>query len=109
MLIDEDAALPGFGIPYALIGGVAAGSAAFLVLVLGMLARNRGRAVVSGREDLLGAAAEALEDFDGEGWARVRGERWKVRAGAPVRRGQRLRITGMQGLVLTAVAEGDDR
>jgi membrane-bound serine protease (ClpP class) len=109
MLIDEDTTLPAFHIPYALIGGVAVASAGFLVLVLGMLARSRGREVVSGREDLLGAPAEALEDFDGEGWARVRGERWKVRAAGPVRRGQRLRITGMQGLVLNAVPEGDDR
>jgi len=99
ILIDSD--LPGFEIPYALIGGIAAASAAFLVFVVGMLLRARRRPVVSGREEMIGAAGEALEDFDGEGWARVHGERWRVRAARPVRRGQRLRVAAMDGLVLT--------
>ena len=99
ILIDSD--LPGFEIPYALIGGVAAASAAFLIFVVGMLLRARRRPVVSGREEMIGAAGEALEDFDGEGWARVRGETWRVRSHAPVRRGQRLRVAAIDGLVLT--------
>jgi membrane-bound serine protease (ClpP class) len=107
MLIDDETALPGFDIPYALIGGVAAASAGFLVFVLGALAKSRKRPVVTGREQLIGAAGEALEDFAAEGWARVRGEQWRVRSSGPVRRGQRLRVTGMQGLVLDVVPEGD--
>jgi len=99
ILIDSD--LPGFEIPYALIGGVAAASAAFLIFVVGMLVRARKRPVVSGREEMIGAAGEALEDFDGEGWARVRGESWRVRSNVPVRRGQRLRVAAIDGLVLT--------
>jgi membrane-bound serine protease (ClpP class) len=107
IMLIEDTSLPGFEIPYAVIGGVAAASAAFLVALLGMLVKNRRAAVVSGREHMLGAAGEALEDFSGEGWARVRGEQWRVRAGVPVRRGQRLRVTGMKGLILDVVPEGD--
>jgi membrane-bound serine protease (ClpP class) len=109
MLIDDDSALPAFEIPYALIGGVAAASAAFLILVLGMLARNRRTAVVSGREHLVGSPAEALEDFEREGWARVRGERWKVRVARPVRRGEALRVTAVRGLVLDAVPLGEEQ
>jgi membrane-bound serine protease (ClpP class) len=109
LLIDPDTELPQFRIPYALIAGVAVASAGFLVVVLGMLARSRKRAVVSGREYLIGAAAEALEDFEGEGWARVQGERWKVRAAQPVRRGERLRVTGVHELVLDAVPQGEDK
>ncbi len=101
MLIDEPAELPGFDIPYALIGGVAAGSAAFLFFVVGMAVRNRRRPVVSGREYLIGAPGVALEDFEGEGWARVQGETWRVRSPQPVRQGQALRVTAMQGLTLT--------
>jgi len=65
MLLDTD--VPQFEIPYALIGGVTAASAAFLFLVLGMLVRSRRRPVVSGREELVGAPGEALEDIAGEG------------------------------------------
>ena len=107
MLIDDDTTLPAFDIPYALIGGVAVASAGFLIFVLGTLAKSRKRPVVSGREQLIGAVAEALEDFEAEGWARVHGERWRVRSSAPVRRGQRLRVTRMNGLVLDAHPEGD--
>jgi membrane-bound serine protease (ClpP class) len=106
IMLIEDTELPGFEIPIALIAGVAAASAAFLIFVLGMLARSRRRAVVSGREHMIGATAEALGDFDGEGWARVHGEQWKVRASRPVRRGEKLVVTGMQGLVLSVEPQG---
>ena len=101
ILIDADRVPSGFDIPYPLIGGLAAASAAFLFLVVGIAVRNRRRPVVTGRENMIGASAEALEDFEAEGWARVHGERWRVRANAPVRRGERLRVTEIQGLVLT--------
>jgi len=105
LLLIEDTELPGFEIPYALIAGVTAASAGFLILVVGMLVRSRRRAVVSGREQMLGATGVALGDFDLEGWARVHGEQWKVRSSRPVRRGQKLRVTGMQGLVLSVEPE----
>ena len=105
LLLIEDTELPGFEIPYALIAGVTAASAGFLILVVGMLVKSRRRAVVSGREQMLGATAEALGDFELEGWARVHGEQWKVRSSRPVRRGDKLRVTGMQGLVLSVEPE----
>ena len=106
LLLIEDTELPGFEIPYGLIGGAAAASAGFLIVMAGMLVKSRRRAVVTGREQMLGASAEALGDFDAEGWAHVHGERWKVRTSRPVRRGEKLRVTGMQGLVLTVEPEG---
>jgi membrane-bound serine protease (ClpP class) len=105
VILLEDTDLPGFEIPYGLIAGVTAASAAFLFFVIGVAVRNRKRPVVTGREYLIGAPAEALEDFDAEGWARVQGETWRVRSGAPVRRGQRLRVKSIDGLVLTVEVE----
>jgi membrane-bound serine protease (ClpP class) len=105
ILFDEERLPSGLDIPYALIGGVAAASAAFLFFVIGMAVRNRRRPVVTGREYLLGADAEALDDFEGEGWARVQGETWRVRSRAPVQRGQRLRVKAIDGLVLTVEEE----
>jgi membrane-bound serine protease (ClpP class) len=109
VMLIEDTALPGFDIPYPLIGGVAAGSALLVLFVGAQFLRARRRAVVAGREQMIGARAEALEDFSGgEGWALVHGERWKVRAAAAVRRGDRLRITAIRGLVLDAVRDEGD-
>lgn len=101
IILIPDTDLPGFEIPYTLIGGIAAASAAFLFFVVGMAVRNRVRPVVSGREYLIGASAVALEDFEREGWARVQGETWRVRSPQPVRQGQALRVTAIQGLTLT--------
>jgi membrane-bound serine protease (ClpP class) len=101
IILMEDTELPAFEIPYTLIGGIAVASAAFVLFVVGMAARNRRRPVVSGREYLIGASGVALEDFEREGWARVQGETWRVRSPQPVRQGQALRVTAMQGLTLT--------
>ncbi|MGH8747161.1 MAG: NfeD family protein [Burkholderiales bacterium] len=106
ILIDTDA--PGFEIPYALIGGIAVASAAFLILMVGMLVRARKRPVVSGREEMIGASGVALDDFSGEGWARVHSETWRVRTGGPVRKGQRLRVTALEGLLLDVEPESDN-
>jgi membrane-bound serine protease (ClpP class) len=107
ILIDTD--IPNYGIPYALIGGFAAASAAFLILMVGVALKARRRPVVSGREELIGSAGEVLEDFDEEGWARVHSETWRVRAAMPLKAGQRVRIAAMDGLVLDVVAEPDSR
>jgi membrane-bound serine protease (ClpP class) len=105
VILVDDTDLPGFEIPYGVIAGVAVASAAFLFAVVGMAVRNRRQPVVSGREYLVGAQAEALEDFEGEGWARVQGETWRVRSAAKVRRGQRLRVRAIDGLILTVEVE----
>ena len=42
----------------------------------------------------------ALGDFDGDGWARVHSELWKVVSEGPVRKGQKLRVEGVEGLIL---------
>jgi membrane-bound serine protease (ClpP class) len=63
--------------------------------------KARKQPVVSGREDLHGAAGVVLGDFDAEGWARVKGETWRVKSGTPLKEGDRVRVTGMSGLTLT--------
>ena len=103
ILIDTD--VPGFGISLALIGGFAAGSAAFLIFIVSRLLKSRGRKIVSGREELIGSPGEVLEDCDREGWARVHSETWWVRAGLPLKAGQHVRVSGMDGLVLDVVPE----
>jgi membrane-bound serine protease (ClpP class) len=105
MLIDTDN--PGYGVPLPLALGIAAGSAAFLFAVVGMALKARRRPVVSGREHLIGAAGELLEDCDAEGWARVQGETWRVKSAAPLRRGERVRVTAMHGLVLDVVPDSN--
>jgi membrane-bound serine protease (ClpP class) len=104
ILIDTNVA--GYGIPYALIGGFALASAVFLIAVATLLLKSRTRPVVSGREELVGARGEVLEASDGEGWARVHGETWRVRSrSTPLSPGQRVRVSGIEGLILDVIPE----
>jgi membrane-bound serine protease (ClpP class) len=100
MLIDTD--VPGYDIPWTLIAPVAAVTAAFFLFVVGMALQARKRPVVSGREELFGARGEIVEHSDGQWWARVHGEMWQVRSHSPLHRGQRVRVVGIDGLILLA-------
>jgi membrane-bound serine protease (ClpP class) len=98
MLIDTD--MPGYGIPWPMIATAALASALFLVFVIGMALKARRTPIVSGREELIGAVGEVLEDTPGEGMARIHGELWSVRCAQPLVHGQKVRVTGIDGLVL---------
>jgi membrane-bound serine protease (ClpP class) len=99
--------VPGYRVPYALIAGFAFATALFLALVLGMLLRSRRSPVVTGREALLGSTGEVMEDFVGEGWAHLHGETWRVRSAEPMKKGERVKVTGMHGLTLDVIAQAD--
>jgi membrane-bound serine protease (ClpP class) len=101
-LIDSDA--PGFGIPRSLIAVLTATSAAFILGVVGMAAKARRRPVVSGAPNLVGATGELIEFSNGEGWAMIQGEHWKVRSAADLHPAERVRVTGVHGLTLDVAA-----
>ncbi|MDB5764494.1 MAG: NfeD family protein [Herminiimonas sp.] len=104
MLIDTE--LPGFGIPLSLIAGLAAITAVFVFSVSGLALKARRRPVVSGQEQLLHSTGVMLEDIQTEGWVRVQGERWWAQSAVPLKCGQRVKVTGRKGLVLS-VAPSD--
>ncbi len=102
MLIDTDAS--SYAIPLPLVGAVALVGAAGL-LVVGRLAYvARRRPVVSGREYLIGAIGVVL-DLEGDSYASVQGETWKVHSDRVLRAGERVRVTGIEGLVLQVEPE----
>jgi membrane-bound serine protease (ClpP class) len=101
ILIDTD--VPGFGVPYWLIGSLALLSAAFIILIAGVALRARRRPVVTGSEELIGSVGVVLEDTGTEGWARIRSEQWHVQSPVPLKRGQDVQVTARNGLVLTVM------
>ncbi|SCZ51699.1 NfeD family protein [Thiohalomonas denitrificans] len=103
ILIDTDA--PGFGISPALIGGVALFSGALFMFLMSAVIRARHRPVVSGSEEMVGILATALEDFDHEGHVHAHGERWRARTDTPVRKGQQVRVMGLDGLCLNVTPQ----
>ena len=76
ILIDTE--LPGYGIPYGLIGGMAVLSAALIIGMAGMAMRSRQRAVVTGDSTLVGKTARVLETPGIGLWVELGGERWRA-------------------------------
>lgn len=106
ILIDAD--IPGYGVPLGLIVPLSVLSAVALFFIVAMALKARRRPVVSGREEMIGASGEILEDFTGEGWARVHSETWRVSSPAPLKAGQSVRVTGVHGLVLAVEPKGGE-
>jgi len=102
-----DSSAPGFGIPLWLIALLAVVSAAFILLVGGIAARSRRRPLVLGVQTLVGATGTLVEFADGEGWAQIQGDYWKVLGAGSLHAGRRIRVTRVQGPALQ-VAEDDD-
>ena len=98
ILIDSD--IPGFGVSLPLIITIAASGALVLLGIVWFAVRSRDRPVVSGQEEMVGARAEALHDFDTRGQIWVHGERWSARTSTPVTAGQPLVVVRVDGLTL---------
>ncbi len=98
MLIDTD--IPGYGISWALIAPVAATTAAFSFMVVGLALRARRRPVVTGAEQMIGAEGEILEIKDHEIWARVHSELWRTHSHQPLSPGMKVKVKARQDLVL---------
>lgn len=99
MLMNTSA--PGYGISWYVIISFTLVSAGFFILVIGMLVKSRRAPVITGKEELIGSIGEVLDDFDGAGLVRVHGEVWSARARAPLKKGQHIRVTARDGLVLS--------
>jgi membrane-bound serine protease (ClpP class) len=101
-----DPAVPGMGISWPVIGGVAAAAVILALLVSYLAVGSSRRRVVTGREEMIGVPAQVLDWSGEEGHVHVHGERWKASADRAFEEGDRVRITGIDGLVLTVEADG---
>ena len=104
ILVDSD--LPGYQLPIAIIAGFAAATGGVAFFIVGAAVRARAAKVVSGVEGMVGGSALVLEDFQGQGAVRVFGEIWRASSAAPLAKDTRVKITGVDGLLLSVEAEG---
>jgi membrane-bound serine protease (ClpP class) len=100
-IILMDSGLPGYQISLPIIIAFAAASLGIFLFGFGAAMRARQLRVVSGREAMIGAEAVAQADFDDVGPVRAFSENWQARTSRPVHKGQRLIVTGIDGLVLS--------
>jgi membrane-bound serine protease (ClpP class) len=99
ILMDTD--VPGFGIPRGLIASIGFLGGGMVMAIVWLAVRARRRPVVSGIEEMVGSVGEAVADFADTGHILVHGELWKARTPVPVRKGQKLRVSAVEGLQLS--------
>lgn len=99
MLIDTD--VPGYGISPWVIGSVATGAGAVMLLIVAVIIRSRAQPMASGRESMPGQTGTVIEWLDGEGRIRFQGEVWHARSDyGPFDVGTEIRVLDRDGLTL---------
>ena len=99
MLINTHA--PGYSLSRIYIGSIAAAAGVVILGLLSFVVRMRRRPVVSGLEHMIGRVATALSDFDSRGYVHIEGERWAAVTPTPLKRGERVIVDSIDGLVLS--------
>jgi len=98
ILIDTD--VPGFVVSRPLIGAIATVGSLGLMAIIGFAVKARQRPVVAGREQLVGQIGTAVDSFEHDGHVYVHSERWNAVSDVPVKEGQAVQVTGVDGLTL---------
>ncbi|YBV96441.1 nodulation protein NfeD [Phyllobacteriaceae bacterium JZ32] len=98
ILIDTE--IPGFRLSWPVVGGVALMSLALSLLVVRMAVASHRRPVVTGTEQMMGAHGEVLDWRGQSGHVLAHGERWSAVSAAPLKKGQKVSVAGIEGLVL---------
>lgn len=74
---------------------------AFFVAVAGLAFRAQTATTLTGQRGLVGKIGVVKQALDPEGKVLVHGELWQATAGVPIEDGRKVRITGVEGLILT--------
>ncbi|HYK24751.1 MAG TPA: nodulation protein NfeD [Steroidobacteraceae bacterium] len=98
ILFDTDANELHLALP--VIAGVATAGGIILIGLVYVTTRSMRRPVVTGKEAMIGAPAEAFEDFEHRGRVRLGGELWNAYTSRPLRAGEPVRIVRVDGLQL---------
>jgi membrane-bound serine protease (ClpP class) len=109
IILIDNGVVPGgdvsFSVSLPLIAGVTLTTTAVFIVLLQMLLKTRFRPVVNGSEALLGVVGECLSNEDGKLRVYVQSETWNAITTSPIVPGQRVKVTGINGLVLEVQAK----
>ena len=98
MLIDTD--VPGVDISIPLVAGVAVAGVISTFIIAWLARRSFSARIVTGAEELIGAPGKVTDWQGDEGHVWVHSESWQAQGAADLAPGDRVRVTGLDGLVL---------
>ena len=100
MMLFRSGGDPFLRVSWTVIAVMAAVSAVFFTAVVSLAVRSQMRKPATGSEGMAGETGEAVTDIGGKGKVRVLGELWDARAVRPIRKGERVTVTGREGMTL---------
>ena len=92
---------PAFRVSLHVIVPTVATLAGIILLVVSRALRAQAHPVATGAAALIGQIGVAATDVDGEGAIFVHGERWQARSRHRIRKGERVRVLRVEGLLLS--------
>jgi membrane-bound serine protease (ClpP class) len=107
-LFDPDRSTTPLQVAWPVIAGAAAASAAMLIGVLGFALKARRRPVRTGAEQMIGAEATIVRWDGARGLVHVHGETWSAVSASALTAGQKVRVTGRDGLLLSVETKPAD-
>ncbi len=81
--------------------------AAFGAIIVFGVGRSMMRPAAAGAEGLLGEVGIVEDEIDERGRVRVRGEYWTAASDQPISKGERVRVVGVERLVLRVAPEAE--
>jgi len=75
----------------------------FFVVIIGLVVKAQRRKPITGSEGIINMIGEAWTDINGKGKVFVNGEYWEAHSDCPIKKGEKVRVRGINGLVLTVV------
>jgi membrane-bound serine protease (ClpP class) len=90
----------GVDVPLWTVGSIVLSAALIMAFLTHRVIWAHGQKVTTGEEGLVGEEGEALTDLDPEGRVFVHGEYWSARSRSPIRQGSRVKVLGVQGMML---------
>jgi membrane-bound serine protease (ClpP class) len=97
-----DTRVPGYGVNLGVIAGMALCAMVLLGVLLRLVTRSRHARAFHGDGQMLLATGELTQPIDtnGDGWARIGGEQWRVHCESSLPAGTRIRVVARDGLLL---------
>ncbi len=91
---------PNYRLALSLIAAVSIITMAFFFVVLNLAIRSHKKAIITGKEGLIGSEGVVLSVMNEQVIVRVLGEIWEARSPVMLQEGQKIKVVGINGLML---------
>lgn len=103
-----DTGVPGYGVSKSLVGMLSVITSSLLMMFLIWLRRLHSMPVATGPEEMLNKVATVISWENDAGRIRLRGTSWAARSDTALSRGQKVRVTAVDGLTIDVEPDNEE-